>query len=51
MEQAYPMVAFDTPVERLSAYITKEIGAAMAKDESGFYHIVTKHDIIQSLSK
>ena len=51
MEQSYPMVAFDTPVERLSAYITKEIGAAMAKDESGFYHIVTKHDIIQSLSK
>ena len=51
MEQAYPMVAFDTPVERLSAYITKEIGAAMARDESGSYHIVTKHDIIQSLSK
>ncbi len=51
MEQAYPLVAFDTPVERLSSYITKEIGAAMAKDESGAYHIVTKHDIIQSLSK
>jgi cystathionine beta-synthase len=51
MEQAYPMVAFDTPVERLSTYITKETGAAMAKDDSGDYHIVTKHDIIQSLSK
>ncbi len=51
METPYPLVAFDIPVERLSAHITKESGAALAKDESGFYHIVTKHDIIQSLSK
>ncbi len=51
MENPYPLVAFDIPVERLSAHITKESGAALAKDESGFYHIVTKHDIIQSLSK
>jgi cystathionine beta-synthase len=51
MEKPYPMVAFDTAVERLSAFITKENGAAMSKDESGYYHIVTRHDIIQSLSK
>ncbi len=51
MENPYPMVAFDTAVERLSTFITKENGAALSKDESGFYHIVTRHDIIQSLSK
>ncbi len=51
MEKAYLEVAFDTPVERLSLFITKENGAVLSKDESGDYHIVTKYDIIQSLSK
>ena len=51
MEKPYPEVAFDTPVERLSTFINKENGAVLSKDESGNYHIVTKYDIIQSLSK
>ncbi len=51
MEKAYPEVSFDTPVERLSAYINKENGAVLSKDDSGLYQIVTKYDIIQSLSK
>ncbi len=51
MEKAYPMVAFETPVERLSTFITRENGAVLSKDESGSFHIVTKYDIIQSLSK
>ncbi len=51
MEKAYPEVAFDTPVERLSSLINKENGAVLSKDESGSYHIVTKYDIIQSLTK
>ncbi|MEX1202202.1 MAG: pyridoxal-phosphate dependent enzyme [Ferruginibacter sp.] len=51
MEKAYPEVAFETPVERLSAFINKENGAVLSKDDSGSYHIVTKYDIIQSLTK
>ena len=51
MEKAYPSVAFDMPVERLSSFITKETGAVLSRDESGMHHIVTRHDIIQSLSK
>ncbi len=51
MEKAYPEVAFDTPVERLSSFITRENGAVLSRDESGSYHIVTKYDIIQSLTK
>lgn len=51
MEKSYPEVAFDTPVERLSSFINKENCAVLSKDESGSYHIVTKYDIIQSLTK
>lgn len=51
MEKPYPEVAFDTAVERLSSFINKENGAVLSKDETGMYHIITKYDIIQSLSK
>ena len=48
IEAAYPVVDFETPVERLSNMITKDIGAVLAKDEAGNYHIVTKYDVIQA---
>jgi cystathionine beta-synthase len=51
MEHNFPVVAFDTPVERLSTMITKENGAVLSKDEAGNYHIVTKYDLIQSLTR
>jgi len=51
LEPSYPVVDFDTPVERLGSLITKESGAVLAKDEKGEYHIVTKYDVIQSLAK
>lgn len=51
MEPPYPIVAFDTPVERLGSLITRENGAVLARDEKGDYHIVTKYDVIQSLAK
>ena len=51
MESGYPVVAFDTPVEKLSRLISKQSGAVLSKDETGDYHIVTKYDIIQSLAK
>ena len=51
MEKEYPVVAFDTPVEKLSKLISKQTGAVLSKDETGDYHIVTKYDIIQSLAK
>lgn len=50
-EPPYPVVAFDTPVERLGSLITKENGAVLAKDEKGEYQIVTRYDVIQSLAK
>jgi cystathionine beta-synthase len=48
IEEPYPVVAFDTTVERISSLISKENGAVLAKDESGNYHIVTKYDVLQS---
>ncbi len=50
MEKALPVVAFDTPVEKLGNLINKESGAVLAKDESGNYHIVTKYDVLQALA-
>ncbi|HEY4335371.1 MAG TPA: pyridoxal-phosphate dependent enzyme, partial [Puia sp.] len=49
LEKPYPIVSFDTPLERLSALITRENGAVLGKDESGNYHIVTKYDIIHAM--
>ena len=51
LEPSYPIVDFDTPVEKLSSLINKENGAVLAKDEAGSYHIVTKYDVIQALGK
>jgi cystathionine beta-synthase len=51
MENNFPVVDFNTPVERISSLITKENGAVLGRDEGGNLHIVTKYDILQSLAK
>jgi cystathionine beta-synthase len=51
LENPFPLVAFDTSVEKISHLIDKENGAVLAKDEAGNYHIVTKYDVLQSLGK
>ncbi|HJS53171.1 MAG TPA: pyridoxal-phosphate dependent enzyme [Chitinophagaceae bacterium] len=51
MERPYPLVEFNTPVEKLSTLINKENGAVLSKDEAGNYHIVTKYDVIEALGK
>ncbi|RYF92846.1 MAG: pyridoxal-phosphate dependent enzyme, partial [Chitinophagaceae bacterium] len=50
LEPAYPVIAFDTTVERISSLINKENGAVLGKDEMGDFHIVTKYDVLQALS-
>lgn len=51
LEKAYPLVEFNTPLEKISSLINKENGAVLSKDEGGNYHIITKYDILQSLTK
>ena len=50
LEKTFPIVNFDTAVEKLGTLINKENGAVLAKDESGDFHIVTKYDILQALA-
>lgn len=50
-EPPYPLISFDTPVERISSLISKENGAVLAKDETGSFHIVTKYDVIQAVGR
>jgi cystathionine beta-synthase len=49
MEKPYPVVEFETPIEKLRTLINKENGAVLSKDEAGNLHIVTKYDVIQAL--
>jgi cystathionine beta-synthase len=49
LEPPYPMVDFNTPIDRLRMVINKDNGAAMSLDEAGNYHIVTKYDVIKGL--
>ncbi|THU39937.1 pyridoxal-phosphate dependent enzyme [Niastella caeni] len=49
MEPAFPIVDFNTPIEKLRTLINKDNGAVLSKDELGNLHIVTKYDILQAL--
>jgi cystathionine beta-synthase len=51
MESPYPVVDFNSPVERLSTLIHRENGAVLSRDEAGNLQVVTKYDIIQALAK
>jgi cystathionine beta-synthase len=51
LEPSLPLVAFDTPVEKLSSLINRGNGAVLAKDDAGNYHIITKYDVLQALGK
>ncbi len=51
IEPPYPVVPFETPVEKIGQLINKENGAVLAKDDKGEHHIVTKYDVIQSLAQ
>jgi len=51
MDKPYPLVPYDTPVERLVKLINKENGAILSRDETGDLHIITKYDVIQALTK
>lgn len=45
-----PVVSEDESIDSISKLISKEVPAILVKLYSGKYHIITKYDIIQSLS-
>jgi cystathionine beta-synthase len=51
LERPYPVVEFNSPLEKISKLISKESGAVMSKDEGGTLHIVTQYDILQAMTK
>ena len=51
MEKAFPIVAFDTPIEKLSGMMSRENPAVITTDALSQLHIVTKSDIIQAMTK
>jgi cystathionine beta-synthase len=50
MQKPFPLVAYDAPIATLASYMNKENGAVLTKDDTGDYAIITKYDVIQSLS-
>ncbi len=50
MGPALPVVSEDESIDSLSKLISKEVPAILVKLQSGKFHIITKYDIIQSLS-
>jgi len=49
IEPPYPIVDFNTPVDRLRTLINKDNGAVLSQDEAGSFHIVTKYDVLKGL--
>lgn len=51
MQAAFPMVGEKAPIEEVSKLITRDNNAVLLNDMGGNVHIITKHDIIQAVSK
>ena len=51
MQSAFPIVGEKAPIEEVSKLITKDNNAVLLRDLGGNMHIITKHDIIEAVSK
>lgn len=49
MGEPFPEVDIDTSFSKLSRIISKQNPAAVVKDKTGSYHIITQYDIIQNI--
>ena len=51
MDKALPFVAFDSTLDVLSSMMNKDNKAVLVRDDAQQVHIITKHDILKSLSE
>ena len=51
MEKSFPVVEPNATIEQVSELITRENNAVLVKELSGNFHIITKQDIIQAITK
>jgi cystathionine beta-synthase len=49
MEQPYPTVAADVPIERLSELLARETPAVLVRDGEGLAGIVTRYDVVHHM--
>jgi cystathionine beta-synthase len=49
MEQPFPEVKLETPLEEVSRLISQQNSAVLVKNTAGTLHIITKHDLIKAL--
>ena len=47
----FPTIDINTPVEKISTYITKKNTAVLVKDTIGQTHIITEYDLIRAIAK
>jgi cystathionine beta-synthase len=50
MQKPFPMVAYDTPVDKVAALINSENNAVLLSDLSGTVQIITKYNVISSMN-
>jgi cystathionine beta-synthase len=51
MQPPFPLVMHTETIDKVSAMITKENNAVLMRDMAGETHIITRHDIIETLCK
>jgi len=51
MQAPFPIVDLYATIDEIAQYITKDNNAVLTRDMLGDYHIITKYDIIQSVSQ
>ncbi|MCX7728328.1 MAG: pyridoxal-phosphate dependent enzyme [Bacteroidia bacterium] len=51
MQKPFPIVELTATIDEIAQLIDKESSAVLTKDMLGDYHIITKYDIIQSISE
>jgi len=49
IQKPIPIVAGDTPLDRMNSYINKDNGAVLVRDNNNDLHIVTKYDLLKAL--
>ena len=50
MDDPFPVIGLDTPLDRFSTLLTRETPAALVRNNGGFAGIVTRHDVLRHVA-
>jgi len=51
MDEAYEVIAAQTPLHEVAALLNKKHRAVLVKDRAGLTHIITIHDVLEAMNK